>query len=255
MSKSPARNRWKLAQDYQLANQLQKKSILAGTDLKSFYLARYSCTMALFGMVSKFKEITNTSKILEVGSGPHGVSFYYPQGIKVALDPLAVFYRQEFAFIQDKANVSLVQGRGENLPFPAKSFDVVVSDNVLDHTANPRKVLSEIYAVLKDDGLLLFTVNVHHWFYRVSCAVFRFLFTLKIVLNFPNFKTHTFFFTPAKINRLIRRNGFKILSSEIPIHTALNKLFAAVQIFFKPFRHVLSTFVCSKQMDEKQSPH
>jgi ubiquinone/menaquinone biosynthesis C-methylase UbiE len=43
---------------------------------------------------------------------------------------------------------------GEGLPFDDASFDIVYSANVLEHTANPERVLTESLRVLKKGGLL-----------------------------------------------------------------------------------------------------
>jgi ubiquinone/menaquinone biosynthesis C-methylase UbiE len=43
---------------------------------------------------------------------------------------------------------------GEHLPFPDESFDIVYSANVLEHTADPERVLAESLRVLKKGGIL-----------------------------------------------------------------------------------------------------
>jgi ubiquinone/menaquinone biosynthesis C-methylase UbiE len=48
----------------------------------------------------------------------------------------------------------IVSGTGESLPFPDESFDIVYSANVLEHTADPKRVLTEAMRVLKPGGLL-----------------------------------------------------------------------------------------------------
>ena len=242
------KNRWQLAQDCQKANQLNKKSKMITEDFKPFLIGRYKYASALIELVKKYKEVNDTSRILELGSGPHGISFFYPIGIRVALDPLALFYHCEFTFIQEGTNALIVQGMGERLPFPSKTFDCVVSDNVIDHTSNAREILFEIYRVLKDDGLFLLTVNLHHWAYKVICTVFNMLFSLNIILNFPNFKTHTYFFTPAMLKQMLKRSGFEILFADIPIPRTRRFLSNKGVISLKPFNHILGKFVCSKSI-------
>jgi len=48
----------------------------------------------------------------------------------------------------------VVSSPGESLPFPDESFDIVYSANVLEHTVDPERVLSESLRVLRSGGLL-----------------------------------------------------------------------------------------------------
>ena len=43
---------------------------------------------------------------------------------------------------------------GEGLPFPDASFDLIVSDYVFEHIANPKEVADEFYRILKPGGWL-----------------------------------------------------------------------------------------------------
>jgi SAM-dependent methyltransferase len=59
--------------------------------------------------------------------------------------------------------VDLCRGRGLDvrsmqagkIPFPDRSFDGAVLDNVLEHLADPADTLGELYRVLRDDGRLI----------------------------------------------------------------------------------------------------
>ena len=44
-------------------------------------------------------------------------------------------------------------GNCENLPYEDNKFDLVFSDNLLEHLEHPEKVFSEIDRVLKNDGI------------------------------------------------------------------------------------------------------
>jgi ubiquinone/menaquinone biosynthesis C-methylase UbiE len=238
--------RWHLAQEYQKRNQLNKKAKLLESDIKLFISERYRYSFELFELMSKYKQITNNSKIIEVGSGPHGVSFFYPQRRTVAVDPLAHFYKQQFSFIQSGVTANIVQGQGEKLPFSPKSFDFVVSDNVLDHTSDAQAFMLEMRRVLVDGGLLLLTVNVHHWMYSLFGRIFDFLFRIDIVPNFPNYRTHTYFFTLAGLKRLVRQNGFKILFVKFSLNGGQKLSNFNLLNYFRPFKNSMTVFVCSK---------
>lgn len=206
----------------------------------------YSEEPYLIKFLSRFKKITNESKILELGSGPHGVSFFHSKGIRIALDPLATFYYREFSFYQKGKGARIVEGRGENLPFSDQTFDFVISDNVLDHTENPDRILAEIRRVLASDGLLLLTVHVHHWAYSAVNSLFNLFLSIKIAFNFPNFRTHPYFFTPKALERRILKNDFKICYKDIPPYQKNRSKQSKGLIPFRPFNHLLSKFICAR---------
>lgn len=55
-------------------------------------------------------------------------------------------------------------GVGEAIPHPDQSFDLVFSSNVLEHVADPRKVVAESIRVLKPGGMLCHIVpNYGSW--------------------------------------------------------------------------------------------
>jgi len=64
-------------------------------------------------------------------------------------------------------NPYLDEGRmtdAANIPWPENSFDLVFSDNVLEHLADPSEVFKEVIRVLKPDGVFLFkTPNKFHY--------------------------------------------------------------------------------------------
>lgn len=62
-----------------------------------------------------------------------------------------------------------VIGNCENLPYKDNKFDLVFSDNLLEHLEHPEKVFSEIDRVLKNDGIFFFkTPNKYHYMPLIS---------------------------------------------------------------------------------------
>ncbi|MEA3254867.1 MAG: class I SAM-dependent methyltransferase [Candidatus Altiarchaeota archaeon] len=49
----------------------------------------------------------------------------------------------------------------QNLHFPDNSFDLIITQDVLEHVADPEKAFKELYRVLKPNGHHIFTVPIH----------------------------------------------------------------------------------------------
>ena len=62
-----------------------------------------------------------------------------------------------------------VIGNCENLPYEDNKFDLIFSDNLLEHLEHPKIVFSEIERVLKNDGIFIFkTPNKYHYMPLIS---------------------------------------------------------------------------------------
>ncbi|MGH9199258.1 MAG: class I SAM-dependent methyltransferase, partial [Acidimicrobiia bacterium] len=61
------------------------------------------------------------------------------------------------------------RGMAEALPYLNDSFDIIFSDNVLEHLPNPRSVFTEVGRVLKPGGFFLVkTPNRYHYVTLIS---------------------------------------------------------------------------------------
>jgi len=61
---------------------------------------------------------------------------------------------------QNSLSIQYHVGRGESLPFPDGSFDIVACCDVLEHVDDPNQVIHEVSRTLRTGGLLLYdTVN------------------------------------------------------------------------------------------------
>ncbi len=133
--------------------------------------------------------IPDEARVLEVGSGAHGLIFFFDGGQRVGVDPLADHYRELFPAWQKRAET--IAAFGERLPFENSSFDVVLSDNVVDHAENPRRIVEEMSRVRTPGGLLYFTVNVHHPLYHWAASLHAGWRALGIPFEVTPFADHT----------------------------------------------------------------
>lgn len=54
-----------------------------------------------------------------------------------------------------KKNLAFVVGDGEAIPFPDKSFDMVIAFELIEHVGDYKKLLSEVKRVLRDSGVFI----------------------------------------------------------------------------------------------------
>lgn len=159
--------------------------------------------------LEKFQPISGESRVLEVGSGAHGLIFGLGNKFGIGVDPLAAHYKRLFPVWQ--GNAQTIAAIGEKLPFSDSSFDIVLSDNVIDHAENPIAILEEITRVLKPSGLFYFTVNVHHPIYSLASAAHGFWNAFGIRFELSPFADHTVHFTESQIKKVFARLPLQIL--------------------------------------------
>ena len=145
--------------------------------------------------------------VLEIGSGPIGIVNFLNWNERIAIDPLEGFYRQQPALIRLRtAGATYLEASGERVPVPDASCDLVIIDNVIDHTYRPGRILDEISRVLRPSGHLYLCVNVHSpW----GAVLHDGLAVLQID------KGHPYTFTSESLRRMLRRHGFAILLEEV----------------------------------------
>lgn len=161
MSRIPesGEDRWKKAIDAELRHYTETAELRIVSERRAAdILDRWSIGFEFFA----------NDRVLAVGGGTGIVHHLSNADRAVSLDPLngAVF-----PAVREDSNAEGVTGVGECLPFPDDSFDVVISANVIDHTADPRRALAEIARVTDSDGVFLFDVNVfraRRWARRIA---------------------------------------------------------------------------------------
>jgi len=117
--------------------------------------ARWNKAMKIISILSTYGREQERS-LLDIGTGNGEIAGH-----------LSEFYNVVSVDIVDQREVhdgfSFVQLNGERLPFADKSFDVVVSNHVIEHLANADLHLSEIGRVLKNDGIAYLATPNRLW--------------------------------------------------------------------------------------------
>lgn len=100
-------------------------------------------------------------KVLDVGCGEGAFSQRIArQGHQVVgIDPSPAALAAAESLTSDQRQTLALRFDGANIEsFPAHSFDLVVSTQVLEHTHNPGAVLAQMNRVLRPSGLLLLSI-------------------------------------------------------------------------------------------------
>ena len=104
--------------------------------------------------------LTPATRMLDLGCGRGGVveRLHGRARLVTGLEP-------DFRSLREHRTpqLALVAGRGERLPYPDRSFELVCCSWVLEHLPEPERVLAEVARVLTADGRFIFlTPNARH---------------------------------------------------------------------------------------------
>jgi ubiquinone/menaquinone biosynthesis C-methylase UbiE len=169
-------------------------------------------------LLEEVKSIKPDARVLEVCSGAHGLIFSFGARSGVGLDPLAVHYASLFPNWQRSA--ATVAAVGESLPFADGSFDIVLSDNVVDHAERPATILAEMARVLAPAGLVYFTVNVHHPFYAIASTLHDWWNMIGISYEITPFADHTVHLTLGGARGLFKGLPLSVLREHVYMREA-----------------------------------
>ena len=104
-------------------------------------------------------------RVLDVGGGAGLAGAFLASDTEyVVIDPSEVWKQPVWRTLREKvgpnnASASYVQGVGEELPFPSRSFDAVLSMWSLNHASDPQKCISEIHRVSKNGANALIVLE------------------------------------------------------------------------------------------------
>jgi SAM-dependent methyltransferase len=209
MGDSGLQRRARRALERQLDYQRKKADGLRGHEAE-IMAGMASHSAAVRDKLTALRPIPDGARVLEVGSGAHGLIFFFDGGERVGVDPLADHYRELFPVWQER--VTTIAAFGERLPFEDSRFDVVLSDNVVDHAENPRRIVEEMVRVLTPGGSLYFTVNVHHALYHWAAILHAGWRALGIPFEVTPFADHTVHLTLGAARNLLARLPLRIVS-------------------------------------------
>lgn len=103
-----------------------------------------------------------SGQVMENGCG---VGMYMHHLIPLGGMITGLDYDYERVVESNRLGLSVVNAAGEDLPYPSGFFDIVMSNEVIEHVQDDRKAITEIIRVLKPGGrLMLFCPNIGYPF-------------------------------------------------------------------------------------------
>jgi SAM-dependent methyltransferase len=115
--------------------------------------------------------------ILDIGCGRgiDGVELARKGAVVVGLEPSPTMIDHARNYIsENQANMSLVRGVAENLPFQAVSMDKAVCKGALDHFPRPAVVIEQMATVLKPGGKAIIAIaNFDSLGFKLGRAIWR----------------------------------------------------------------------------------
>ena len=127
---------------------------LTASSLPDYQSRGYS---SLLNFLKKYNVSTKDIALLEHGSDVSGrVGDLIAKQVKTYVGINCQFEGDDVARMKiGEPNAMYVGTCCKQLPFPDNTFDVVFSDNVLEHVEDVRLFINETFRVLKDNGLVL----------------------------------------------------------------------------------------------------
>jgi len=124
---------------------------------------RHSKAQKIIKIINEHKDEKNSRlRLLDIGTGNGEIALYLSKyyevtSVDVTAPPITL-YADRFSFIQVT---------DEHLPFPDNSFDIIISNHVIEHLQNADLHLTEMARILATDGLIYLATPNKLWPWEV----------------------------------------------------------------------------------------
>ncbi|HEX4507406.1 MAG TPA: class I SAM-dependent methyltransferase [Alphaproteobacteria bacterium] len=153
---------------------------------------------------------TGAARVLDLGCGCGGnARLLSARGMKV--DGVTVSGREAAEASAHCADV-YIRNLEEGLPDlpPGRLYDAVICSHVLEHIADPDRMLADIIPRLKRTGVLIVALpNLMLWKSRLKLLAGRFEYTETGLMD----RTHVRWYTFASARRLLEAHGFTVIEA------------------------------------------
>ncbi|HPN30074.1 MAG TPA: class I SAM-dependent methyltransferase [bacterium] len=194
---------------------------------------------SMIEVLKKEKLLSDNIKILILGCGSGKLERSFTKqfknifvvGVDVSLQGVAIAN-----LLKENSKTKIIDYLncvGEKLPFKSETFDVVISNQVLEHVKDLKLVFQEIFRVLKNDGQTYHFCPNYRSFYEAHYKIFWFPILSKSILSsylkLRGLKTdillnHLNLITYNNIKNIINESGFNEISGDMFKQHLISKL-------------------------------
>lgn len=184
------------------------KNLPVGVENKNYVLGRKNKISWKYRLKRRTLEVIQSihryhsskiNSVLDIGTAEGAMLSFIKKEFPQA-DCIGLEYSQELIEMNQDKNIKIIQGDAQNLPFTNNSFDVIIATAVIEHLAQPLKLLTEAYRVLKTDGIFILTTP-DPFFDRIARIMGK-------------EKEHQKTFNLSELRKNLSKTGFRILCAE-----------------------------------------
>ena len=148
-------------------------------------------------LINQFEKYRKTNNILDIGCGD---GFFLEVAKERGWNVFGTEFTDEAIETCINKGINVQKGILNPKNYNTIRFDVITSFEVIEHINNPQSELKNIYALLREQGVLYFTTPNFNSFSRYS---------LKHKWNIIEYPEHLSYYTAKTIHLFFKKNGFK----------------------------------------------
>lgn len=152
-------------------------------------------------LLDRFEKFRKSSRILDVGCG----SGYFLEVAKQrGWEVFGTEFTEDAVSVCRSKGIMMHQGKLDTENYPASSFDIITSFEVLEHINDPLEEVKKFHALLRKEGIVYLTTPNFNSLSRL---------VLKEKWNVLEFPEHLGYYTTTVLKQLFKSGGFNSLST------------------------------------------
>jgi len=163
-------------------------------------------------IVKRIRALKPAGSLLDVGCASGEMFEYFPNGNweLYGIEPSSMAFARAQERFEVNAKIHLFNAYLADVSFKARSLDVITILESLYHMPDPRRELSYVARILRDDGVLaIATPGYAYQRLRHSGPISRALYGTRCSLT----RSHLFYFSAESLAALLKNEGFEIIDT------------------------------------------